>query len=143
MIRRPPRSTLFPYTTLFRSGPTFGSVASTRETAWSDVLFSTNGWGMCGAIGPGHATAIQEVDREVVWGGGVGIRWQSVARWHWSGSEALASSRPVRPARICDVRQLWHSCSAGSALGCGECTPRLAGRSALKSQVYCFGPKLA
>src|SRR3712207_8312185 len=24
MIRRPPRSTLFPYTTLFRSGPAFG-----------------------------------------------------------------------------------------------------------------------
>ena len=34
------------------------------------MLFSTNGWGMCGAIGPGHATAIQVVDREVVWGGG-------------------------------------------------------------------------
>src|SRR5256885_10898926 len=25
MIRRPPRSTLFPYTTLFRSGPAFGT----------------------------------------------------------------------------------------------------------------------
>src|SRR5882757_10626803 len=25
MIRRPPRSTLFPYTTLFRSGPQFGA----------------------------------------------------------------------------------------------------------------------
>src|ERR1035438_398154 len=51
-----------------KPGPTFGSVASTRETASSDVLSSTNGWGMCGAIGPGHATAIQVVDREVVWG---------------------------------------------------------------------------
>src|ERR1022692_754203 len=51
-----------------KPGPTFGSVASTRKTAWSDVLFSTNGWGMCGAIGPGHATAIQVGDREVVWG---------------------------------------------------------------------------
>src|SRR5258707_4572053 len=29
MIRRPPRSTLFPYTTLFRSGPEIG-VASTK-----------------------------------------------------------------------------------------------------------------
>src|SRR2546427_8483128 len=28
MIRRPPRSTLFPYTTLFRSTVTFGTVAS-------------------------------------------------------------------------------------------------------------------
>src|SRR5690348_18203273 len=32
MIRRPPRSTLFPYTTLFRSGPGFrrGDVRATR-----------------------------------------------------------------------------------------------------------------
>src|SRR2546422_6197698 len=33
MIRRPPRSTLFPYTTLFRSWPPrFGIVARTTET---------------------------------------------------------------------------------------------------------------
>src|SRR3712207_6907136 len=31
MIRRPPRSTLFPYTTLFRSGSTVG-VAGARDT---------------------------------------------------------------------------------------------------------------
>src|SRR5256885_8675904 len=31
MIRRPPRSTLFPYTTLFRSGPT-----RSRRSRWSD-----------------------------------------------------------------------------------------------------------
>src|SRR3712207_7953653 len=30
MIRRPPRSTLFPYTTLFRSGTTFGSMVRQR-----------------------------------------------------------------------------------------------------------------
>src|SRR2546426_5108248 len=28
MIRRPPRSTLFPYTTLFRSGPPFDQIAN-------------------------------------------------------------------------------------------------------------------
>src|SRR5258705_4803633 len=33
MIRRPPRSTLFPYTTLFRSRPTRTS-ASTRRAPW-------------------------------------------------------------------------------------------------------------
>src|SRR2546422_5173910 len=32
MIRRPPRSTLFPYTTLFRSAPV--DIASGRETLW-------------------------------------------------------------------------------------------------------------
>src|SRR3712207_7951613 len=31
MIRRPPRSTLFPYTTLFRSPPSVASVASTMD----------------------------------------------------------------------------------------------------------------
>src|SRR3712207_7268384 len=34
MIRRPPRSTLFPYTTLFRSGPrSLGAVAALRDRA--------------------------------------------------------------------------------------------------------------
>src|SRR3712207_7270531 len=39
MIRRPPRSTLFPYTTLFRSTPTLASDA-TREGA---VLYGRRG----------------------------------------------------------------------------------------------------
>src|SRR2546425_4185681 len=38
MIRRPPRSTLFPYTTLFRSpnrrAPSPGSMAEATSTAW-------------------------------------------------------------------------------------------------------------
>src|SRR2546430_9408893 len=33
MIRRPPRSTLFPYTTLFRSAPTTLPATSTRDRA--------------------------------------------------------------------------------------------------------------
>src|SRR2546429_6055853 len=51
MIRRPPRSTLFPYTTLFRSGRT----ASTKSTLWPvlrglgiqsrDQLFGCGGHG--------------------------------------------------------------------------------------------------
>src|SRR3989449_7444059 len=32
MIRRPPRSTLFPYTTLFRSHPDFGGSFSIKKT---------------------------------------------------------------------------------------------------------------
>src|SRR3712207_9493590 len=35
MIRRPPRSTLFPYTTLFRSSPRAWIAASACATAWS------------------------------------------------------------------------------------------------------------
>src|SRR5258708_27222511 len=43
MIRRPPRSTLFPYTTLFRSqvGTAFGlGVAGTFVFAWTDEWFT-------------------------------------------------------------------------------------------------------
>src|SRR3712207_3498882 len=44
MIRRPPRSTLFPYTTLFRSfrrthrGQTVGEVGSGAHVPWSDTV---------------------------------------------------------------------------------------------------------
>src|SRR2546430_3773885 len=34
MIRRPPRSTLFPYTTLFRSGPPAWPARLTRASLW-------------------------------------------------------------------------------------------------------------
>src|SRR3712207_7176099 len=36
MIRRPPRSTLFPYTTLFRSDPTLRSAAQCPERALTE-----------------------------------------------------------------------------------------------------------
>src|SRR2546426_6080810 len=42
MIRRPPRSTLFPYTTLFRSadlpGVTNGVIYRLRDAGWTDVF---------------------------------------------------------------------------------------------------------
>src|SRR5258708_16909523 len=41
MIRRPPRSTLFPYTTLFRSSPAWQHDA--RETAGATVTLFDNG----------------------------------------------------------------------------------------------------
>src|SRR5256885_16609416 len=41
MIRRPPSSTLFPYTTLFRSTVPSGSVISQNPTAGSDVVINT------------------------------------------------------------------------------------------------------
>src|SRR5256885_15429525 len=40
MIRRPPRSTLFPYTTLFRSHP--ASPTATRRQTMKDSAFSIN-----------------------------------------------------------------------------------------------------
>src|SRR3712207_7850961 len=35
MIRRPPRSTLFPYTTLFRSGLIFHSITECNKELWT------------------------------------------------------------------------------------------------------------
>src|SRR3712207_8309287 len=40
MIRRPPRSTLFPYTTLFRSGNTFLSVTSVSSEITAHLKLS-------------------------------------------------------------------------------------------------------
>src|SRR2546427_9281965 len=39
MIRRPPRSTLFPYTTLFRSQPAF---LKTHVTIWNSIVSTTH-----------------------------------------------------------------------------------------------------
>src|SRR5438876_9105636 len=61
MMRRPPRSTLFPYTTLFRSGDTGGGaagggVAATRRGRWSSsksqcqrgrICADARGWPRC------------------------------------------------------------------------------------------------
>src|SRR2546422_6063728 len=54
MIRRPPRSTLFPYTTLFRSGaPRPGSTSTTATTTSSTTVPPTG----AGSSSPGTATA--------------------------------------------------------------------------------------
>src|SRR3712207_6922155 len=57
MIRRPPRSTLFPYTTLFRSGRT-GSPSTTSSSAsrrcWA-TRRNTRGGRSCGRDGRGRS----------------------------------------------------------------------------------------
>src|SRR3712207_7609738 len=49
MIRRPPRSTLFPYTTLFRSPKDSASPSSARKTSWSSSNFETKATSICKA----------------------------------------------------------------------------------------------
>src|SRR5438105_7748394 len=54
MIRRPPRSTLFPYTTLFRSCVYYGKHQSFQATAGfrdyaPNAYSSSNGWSVFGA----------------------------------------------------------------------------------------------
>src|SRR2546426_7746137 len=43
MIRRPPRSTLFPYTTLFRSGPGFTAAVDIPKDVWFHVRLVITG----------------------------------------------------------------------------------------------------
>src|SRR3712207_8051028 len=52
MIRRPPRSTLFPYTTLFRSHPGRGSCALASGVERRPRCVSSDGLGP--GAGPGH-----------------------------------------------------------------------------------------
>src|SRR3712207_7247051 len=56
MIRRPPRSTLFPYTTLFRS-----MVGRELRGAWRRLIF----FFVCIAIGVGAIAAIRSIIDEV------------------------------------------------------------------------------
>src|SRR3712207_7838591 len=65
MIRRPPRSTLFPYTTLFRSVPVVVGRARfhKQRVRWGTVVPDMVG---CGATGDSHALKM--------WGGVVGAR---------------------------------------------------------------------
>src|SRR5258708_20402058 len=57
MIRRPPRSTLFPYTTLFRSA--LQSLRSSRRTLFS---VGATGFGMTTAVG---ASPVDHFERKV------------------------------------------------------------------------------
>src|SRR5258708_24172508 len=57
MIRRPPRSTLFPYTTLFRSYPlTFGGVLVLGVCGWRRWLAEQRPW--CPALAAWTLTAM-------------------------------------------------------------------------------------
>src|SRR5688572_31434477 len=58
MIRRPPRSTLFPYTTLFRSSEAFFSVIERRRAEWQRNLRALKA--EMGALN----VAIEEQDRK-------------------------------------------------------------------------------
>src|SRR3712207_7802209 len=62
MIRRPPRSTLFPYTTLFRSGLTFNRDAdfavSRSGAATNTITLGTGGISTTGSVTAGRTYTI-------------------------------------------------------------------------------------
>src|SRR2546421_4964330 len=64
MIRRPPRSTLFPYTTLFRSGPGGSNSASrsqrrSRLSVVNIVLSAPNSWTLVASRSEEHTSELQ------------------------------------------------------------------------------------
>src|SRR3712207_8503307 len=70
MIRRPPRSTLFPYTTLFRSGPRDRPGRRTHLTAPSDNPCTSLSWAAKPATSTGSDTtnaAAQTCARKSPW----------------------------------------------------------------------------
>src|SRR3989441_2330621 len=101
MIRRPPRSTLFPYTTLFRSSPV-GS--------WNRIVFACYvGWSFCARCPPGRSWARSSVplsgasiggqsspQRGLASGGSAPAGFRSDCR---SGSEQPSGPRGAVPRR--------------------------------------------
>src|SRR3989442_10750855 len=82
MIRRPPRSTLFPYTTLFRSGNTF----------------STSGWRSCTSTQPPGTAIRQSVfDHAILL---LGIQTTNMCRYV-GRSEEHTSELQSRPHLVC------------------------------------------
>src|SRR5687767_15326172 len=79
MIRRPPRSTLFPYTTLFRSQPTLG-------------YYTADGSGPLaagGLVGAAVAADVTVIDRLFV-GAGLGYNIYNRSEEHTSELQSLA-----------------------------------------------------
>src|SRR5256885_17248597 len=88
MIRRPPRSTLFPYTTLFRSG--LSAVVHDSDTRWPASLLSGLGT-------PWNTVDLQGQLRLATQALQLQLLWQS-GRWRSEGStrlEALAVSSQI------------------------------------------------
>src|SRR3989475_5311037 len=57
MIRRPPRSTLFPYTTLFRSAPGNGTITGGSQTTNASGVATVGSWTLSPTAGQNTLTA--------------------------------------------------------------------------------------
>src|SRR5256886_11738424 len=96
MIRRPPRSTLFPYTTLFRSEGFIVKLTVPPGGVWVPLSTSVTvavqvvGWSTTIGLGGVQLTAV-EVARALTWT--VVVPW--LARW--IGSEAHTSELRSQP----------------------------------------------
>src|SRR5260221_6344316 len=94
MIRRPPRSTLFPYTTLFRSG---GQKAN-QYTVVLDLLWGENGSGVnYGAVWQLNDLE-NPVDSDIYWQGSSGPSCKNEASVYPPGTAQQARNEWARVA---------------------------------------------
>src|SRR3989442_11814651 len=61
MIRRPPRSTLFPYTTLFRSAQHFNPMGTLHGGILCDIADAAMGIAFASTLGPGESFTTVEL----------------------------------------------------------------------------------
>src|SRR3712207_1394010 len=98
MIRRPPRSTLFPYTTLFRSQLTTSSGKTVRATA-NHPFLTYDGFRPLGELAPGDRIAVPRhvpaPDRMTVW-----EDEKVVLLAHLIGDGSFVKRQPLRYASI-------------------------------------------
>src|SRR5256885_17158658 len=94
MIRRPPRSTLFPYTTLFRSAPSSTTVGSDLRTGvW---------YARMPVVGAGHTVTMTLSGAQPLVMSGVGVKGSNAANpldvvWamgNGGGTQSVAGGRP-------------------------------------------------
>src|SRR3712207_1759183 len=103
MIRRPPRSTLFPYTTLFRSHEAGGGADAGRRQQDADVAAPPAVGGRVGAVDGGSAAHLGR--RGVLDGGHVSPPvWTGTAG---AGSGGVVGSGVPGPAARCTGRSGW------------------------------------
>src|SRR3712207_7827217 len=88
MIRRPPRSTLFPYTTLFRSAAVVGLAVEAREDFYDLVVVGGGPAGLGAAVyGASEGLRTVLVEREATGGeGGQRSRGENYPRFPHGGT---------------------------------------------------------
>src|SRR2546422_9879649 len=106
MIRRPPRSTLFPYTTLFRSG--FQTVPDLKKAVARGIRsYVDNGgflFAMCTATETiDLALAAHNVDIAATFADGTPIDPDADAKLDWSQAFAFTGGQPGPHPRIAGV----------------------------------------
>src|SRR2546429_9671054 len=99
MIRRPPRSTLFPYTTLFRSVEDLPHVLSQAERLQIQRLVTAEPEEFVGQLRAALSRFLQLIE-VTARRGGRGVRGGPPSGWGQGGPSILAAMPPQRGGRL-------------------------------------------